>query len=70
MRIIQFHGTHSRNYKGQTNEKNQPKTKVLHQIYVIKHSGKTELTFDHDQFSEALEQSVRLISQAQRAIIF
>ena len=32
----------------------------------FKHSGKAEMTFDHDQFSEALE----LIGQAQGAIIF
>ena len=37
---------------------NGPLSKVLHQIYVIKH------------FSEALEQSVGLIGQAQGAIIF
>ena len=47
-----------------------PLSKVLHQMDVFKHSGKAEMTFDHDQFSEALEQSVRLIGQAQGAIIF
>ena len=47
-----------------------PLSKVLHQVDVYKHSGKDEMIFDHDQCSEALEQSVRLIGQAQGAIIF
>ena len=47
-----------------------PLSKVLHQMDAFKHSGETEMVFDHDQFSKALEQSVTLIGQTQGAINF